>query len=171
MHTYDPEMKYCRICGDEYRSDFDRCAACDTELVSGALLAGRSAGTSGREKAAVIAAGSTMVSLSRGSLLEMKNLKRLLEKSGVAAVITADQTCRGGCSGPQVSLEVSAQDAELAGGLLKAEHASATSLEDYEMTSADVLFNPFAAQTACPACGHIFKPDRPDCPECGLCFC
>lgn len=168
MDSIDPELKYCLHCQDEYRAEMEVCAICSKDLISGALLK-----KSLLEKTRVlceITENDTVVTVRTGSLFDMKNLKRTLEKSSVPAIISSDSNCRGGCCGPQVMLQIRAQDVELAQKVLSIEHEASTRLHDYEGVNAEVMFDPSATKTVCPACGHGFVPDGPDCPECGLCF-
>ncbi|MDR0476509.1 MAG: hypothetical protein LBH14_01025 [Desulfobulbaceae bacterium] len=34
-HNFNPASRYCPACGDEYRPEISRCAACGLELVTG----------------------------------------------------------------------------------------------------------------------------------------
>jgi len=170
----DPGMNYCPLCGDEYRAAGKRCAACDVELISGAekfkqvrkerqLVAGRSMELSGNDE---------LVNLRKGMLNDMKQLKSLLARERIPAILSSDDTnCRKGCCGTEMYLQVRKNDAEPALAVLAQDFRATTSLSSYDLTHVDAVFVQEAESNVCPACGCQFSSNgKMNCPECGLCF-
>lgn len=170
---FDSELKYCLACGDEYRQEFETCAQCGEKLVSGVQVKrSESLGIGENQISSNIQQEDPLVPLQRGSMLEMKNLKRSLERNGVPSLIISDEASKSGCcGGPEVLLLVRVEDLEKGDSLLKEIYTRTTHVKDFSVSENAELFNPFSAQTTCPACGHTFQPNRQDCPECGLFFC
>ena len=169
MNMIDPELKYCPDCKDEYRSDFSICAACQKELISGADLLATDSKKEPEVQASVeITADDTLVVLQRGSLLDMKNMKRILVKASVPAILTKDDN--KGCCGVEMYLHIRLQDKERAVAVLNSEFEKTMALHQYDLSTADVVFDQGAAMTICPACGYEFMPTSSACPDCGLQF-
>lgn len=171
IDNIDPELRYCPACGDEYRSDIVSCAGCDRTLIDGAVLLAEEQANGSEDEPAVIGADDTLVAVQTGSLFDMKNIKNLLARHGVPAVLVSEENCAGGgCGGARIIAQIREQDVGKAAGILGREHARTTAIEDYAEVSAEAVFDPEAARVNCPACGHEFTPEGSDCPECGLCF-
>jgi len=171
MNTIDSLLKYCPLCGDEYRAEITLCAACNKELISGAdLLAQAAENRQSESEISEISEGDTLLTVRKGGLYDMKNVKRLLGNSFIPALITKDDSCGRGCCGPEVLLQIRQQDLQKAAVILEEEHIRTTSGADTAVVHAEAVFNPEEAHAICPACGHEFTPDGPNCPDCGLQF-
>ena len=170
----EPHLKYCPQCGDEYRTEIVLCAACGLELVSGAdIISAASAVEAercGQGDGGVILEHDRLIALQRGGILDMKQLKNLLEKAAIPALLAKEDGCRGGCGGPEVLLQVREQDGERAVALLRKEFDRTTAINDYVVGSAEAVFALDSSRVLCPACNCEFTPDGPSCPDCGLCF-
>lgn len=173
MQSIDPELKYCPICRDEYRADFSLCAICNQELVNGRDLISQEKPGDDKEIARTVAITEedSLIPLQRGSLQDMKNLQRLLEKAAVPTMLLKDEDNSGkGCCGTEVFVHIREQDIKRASEVIRAEHEVTTVAADYDLSTADAVFDPGAALTSCPACGCHFMPTSNSCPDCGLQF-
>ncbi len=172
MNEIDPELMYCPVCDDEYRAEFTNCGLCKQDLVSGKeLLAGSNKRGQEDSRESVIKDDDTLIPLQKGSLSDMKNLKRLLTHSSIPAVLVKDDAnCGKGCCGPEVYIHIRAEDKERAYQVVRKEHEATTAAADYDLSTADAVFDQGAAMTICPACGHQFLPTNSSCPDCGLQF-
>lgn len=169
----DNELKYCRDCEEEYRSEIEQCVDCGALLLTGydlkkiedekaRLLAGRSM---------EIHPDDDLVTVRKGQIVQMKGLQNLLAKASLPSVLSNDASnCGKGCFGADVLLKVRREDIEEVTAILEAEHARTTSLAEYDTSNAGVVFNTTAEQTTCPACGCSFPTSTESCPDCGLCF-
>lgn len=165
----DPELNYCPDCKDEYRSDFSTCAACQKDLISGAdLLAAETSNESEVPDSAEISGDDTLIVLQKGSLLDMKNMKRILGEATVPAILTKDDN--KGCCGVDMYLHIRLQDKDRAVAVLNSEFEKTTELHQYDLSTADAVFDQGASMTTCPACGYEFMPSSSACPDCGLQF-
>ncbi len=168
----DPELKYCPECNDEYRADFLICASCKKELVLGEDIIS-SQGNNGQETAmpSVINDEDTLIVLLKGNLLDMKNMKRNLEKASIPAILAKDDSNGGkGCCGTDMFLHIKLEDQDRAAAVLNSEFEKTTELHQYDLSTADAVFDQGAAMTTCPACGFQFMPTSSSCPDCGLQF-
>ncbi len=175
MSTIDPELKYCPSCKDEYRAEFSICVACKRDLVSGVELLAGDAGCGQRvTEVFEITEADTLVVLQKGSLSNMKDLKRLLEMASIPAVLSKDgNDCGKGCCGPDIYLQVRSEDGDRAVELIREDLEKSTGLERSDLAIAaidDAVFDPGATMTICPACGCEFIPISSVCPDCGLNF-
>lgn len=171
MKTIDSLLKYCPQCKDEYRAEISFCAACGQELISGADLLAQAAKSRETESGGgEILEGDALVAVRKGGLYDMKNLKRLLEKGSVPALIARDDNCGRGCCGPEVLLQIRQQDLQRAAVILEEEHVRTTAGAETAVEHAEAVFNPEEARAVCPACSHEFTPDGAECPDCGLHF-
>ncbi len=169
----DPELKYCPQCGDEYRADIKKCAACEIDLLSGTevlvLLEEKNSKTA--EKSNPITADDELIDIRKGSVIEIKQTKLLLEREGIPSVIANESgNCKKGCCGPDVLLKVRTSDMQEVGEIFSKLHIESTSLGDHDLQHAGAVFNVAAENTTCPACGHQFPTSSTTCPDCGLCF-
>lgn len=169
MHDIDPELKYCPICGDEYRADIQRCAACDVELITGAEKLSQKGEKSFRKKVTSITENDELAAIQRGQMRDMKNLQAILKEQGVASLISKEGAdCSQGCCGPEVLLLVRQQELDEALTLLASEFQRSTSLASYDLSGVDAIFDTNAQEVTCPACGFNFVPTTSECPDCGL---
>ncbi len=168
------EMNYCPDCGDEYRADITKCAACDRELISGAEKLARV-----QEKEQLLSSRSMefsnddeLVTLRKGALKDIKQLQKLLAKERIPAILAGDeQNCSRGCSGSELYLQVRKNDVEPAMAVLNQDFITSTALSSHDMTYADAVYIQGADSTVCPACGCQFSPSvEKNCPECDLCL-
>ena len=177
MHDIDPELMYCPVCLDEYRSGMTRCAVCAVDLISGSerlaqeqsknkVLAGRSMDISLEDD---------LVPLRKGVLLEMKNLQNILAKERIPALITGEQSscgksCGKGCGGTELILQIRRDDAQAALDILARDFRRSTALDDHDLSHAAAVYDRGAVKAVCPACGCSFTTSNSTCPDCGLCF-
>jgi hypothetical protein len=169
----DPEMNYCPVCQDEYRSDITVCAVCGATLHSGseylALQSAKEQALAGRSM--VLAPDEEMVDLRRAPLQEVKALQNILAAERIPAVISGDEAgCGKGCRGPEMHLLIRASDLPAATGILTREYIKSTALESHDLRQARAALNDQHPETLCPACGCRFPTSVGACPECGLCF-
>jgi len=171
----EEELKYCLACEEEYMPEIQRCANCGRELLTGAqVLAGAT-----RQKAAgdrdqgPIGEGEDVVPIHKGSVLDVQQAKRLLEREGIAALVTGatgQGGCGKGCCGSEVVLMVRRTAAEGAAAVLARHYVESTGLREMGGPGVEAVFDPRATHATCPACGCSFSTDLGSCPECGLCF-
>ncbi len=168
----DPELKYCPNCKDEYREEFSTCASCNKELILGKELVS-SVNSLGQETIipTTINDDDTLAVLLKGSLLDMKNMKRQLEKAAIPAILAKDESnCGKGCCGTEMFLHIREEDISKAASVINSEFEKTTELHQYDLSTADAVFDQGAAMTTCPACGFQFMPTSSTCPDCGLQF-
>ncbi len=169
----DPELKYCPNCDDEYRAEITSCADCDVVLISGQKIldveCDKNLKKSSRNM--VLNPDDEMVSIRKGSVIEMKEFQIMLKRRGIPSLaVTEDGSCGQGCCGANILVQIRRSDAEEVMALLDQEHVRSTGLEGYDMSTAGSVFNTDAEHAVCPACGHNFSTAESVCPDCGLCF-
>lgn len=173
FYGVDSTMNYCPRCGDEYRADIVSCAGCKVPLISGeAKLAQELKAREVRdERSMELLPGDELITIRKGSVNDIKSLKKLLAADRIPSLIAGDESsCRKGCCGPELYLQVKKEDMDAVTLILTREFVSATALDDYDMRNVDAVFDHQADTTVCPACGCSFSPTVGACPECGLCF-
>ena len=171
---YDLMLKYCPVCSGEFRAEIQSCGICEVTLLSGGEMQARDGERLARRnsRSGEFSGGEDMVTLQRGPLGDMRHLEALLREERIAVRISADeQSCSKSCCPSNFLLEVSRDDAAEAAKIIEAEYRRQTRLDDHQAPApADAVFNPEAAETTCPACGHRFPPTSAECPDCGLNF-
>ncbi|MEJ2690900.1 MAG: hypothetical protein P8130_13335 [Deltaproteobacteria bacterium] len=170
---FDPELKYCPKCKDEYMSHAANCAACQITLISGSDMQAieQNIQTRRSERAATISADDDIVAIHHAGIGEIRRLEELLAAENIAVLIVGDdQSCGGGCCPGSFYLNVLREDALDAIRIIDQEFDRTTGFSDHDISNAEAVFNPAALVAKCPACGASFTPDGPECPECGLCF-
>ncbi len=170
---YDMMLKYCPVCGGEFRPEIEICGVCEVPLVSGGEMESREheRDAKRRNRAGTLTGGEEMVVVQRGPLADLRHLESLLGEERIAVRITAEEGgCKKGCGPPNFLLEVRKDDAPDASRIVEQEYRRMTSLDDHQPVATDAVFNPEAEETTCPACGFRFPPSTTECPDCGLNF-
>lgn len=88
----DLEMNYCPKCDEEYRAGIEQCVHCQVALVSGQLKhkALKAKAVTNSNRSMELSATDSLVTLERGSMKDMKHLKRILEKEKIPAIFASD---------------------------------------------------------------------------------
>lgn len=171
---YDLMLRYCPVCGGEFRAEIQSCGVCEVTLLSGGEMQARDGERQARRnsRSGEFSGGEDLVTLQRGPLGDLRQLENLLRAERIAVRISADeQSCGKGCCPSNFLLEVSRDDGAEAAKIIEAEYRRQTRLDDHQTAvPGDAVFNPEAAETTCPACGHRFPPTSAECPDCGLNF-
>jgi hypothetical protein len=166
----------CPSCGDEYRSGFHRCAACDCELAA-ATAGSRKEGEPQLDEPrgtsiADIAADEEVVTIRQGTLAESKRLRRLLAQHGIAALVVSDGTpATGGCCpSPSMLVQIRPDDAVTAQKLLREDYRRLTGLAELQRElETEITAVEQSGEQCCAACGHLLVAGQQECPDCGLC--
>jgi hypothetical protein len=172
-YEFDPDLKYCPSCNDEYRAEITTCAGCDVELVTGRQMI-ELATQKNKNRAArsmELSPDDEMVSIRKGAVMQMKELQILLEREGIPSLAVKDGSgCGQGCCGTDLIVQVRMSDVQDVLEILEQDHVKSTGLAEHDTTHADAVFNTAAENATCPACGCVFPTTQPTCPDCGLCF-
>lgn len=169
----DPDLNYCPSCGDEYRADTQSCVSCNIALIDGREKLRRMEKTRQdlSRRSMDISIEDDLISVRKGSLNDMKYLRKLLISEGVPALLAGDQNgCGKSCCGPEMYLQIKREDLPAATEILARDFIKSTALDSHDLTNAQAVFDHQARETVCPACGCRFSPTVGACPECGLCF-
>jgi hypothetical protein len=169
---FETDLKYCPECKEEYRPEISVCPLCVVDLLSGTQMLQKHGNPDQKSQAKVeIQAGDELVAMQKGNLLDMKRVKNLFAKHNIPALLIKDEQCRSGCcGGVEVVLQIRWGDRDRAAVILQEEHERTTGITFDQDHTKESIFNPDAQLAVCPACGHSFSPNGPDCPDCGLCF-
>ncbi|MFH7326470.1 hypothetical protein [Desulfurivibrio sp. C05AmB] len=170
---YDLMLKYCPVCGGEFRAEIQTCGICEVVLLSGGEMQNRVSEQAARRlgRAGALTGGEDMVLIQRGPLGDLRHLEALLKEERIACRITADEkSCSKSCCPSSFLLEVSRDDAPDAARIVEQEYRRMTRLDDHQMVAGDAVFNPEAEENICPACGYRFPSTSSECPDCGLNF-
>jgi hypothetical protein len=165
----DPELNYCPRCQDEYRTEIRTCAACAVALVSGVEMLDRQQRRPA-SRPEEIGPQEAVVSVHKGSMLQVKALQTHLLDRGLASRVTKEDGGACGCKGVEVLLQVRESDLPEVAAALAEEYRQSTGLSDHDTRFAGAVYNPEANEALCPACGCRFAPRLTECPDCGLCF-
>ncbi|WP_143005446.1 zinc ribbon-containing (seleno)protein DG [Desulforhopalus singaporensis] len=171
--SLDPAMNYCPSCECEFRAEIFRCPSCDVELVKGSEKIAEQRRVLHENGARTMAIGplDELVNIKKGGLRDVKELRAVLAKNRIPAVIAADESgCAKRCCGPEMLLQVKKDDLAAANRVLTENFVKTTALDLQDLEHAAAIFDPGAEETVCPACGCRFPPAAGSCPECGLCF-
>lgn len=172
-YQIDPDLSYCPECGDEYRADIAACVSCKVALISGTekLEMHRSEKQRIEARSMEILPSDELTTIQKGSVNDIKALRNLLARERIPAIIAGDEaSCKKGCRGPELFLQIREQDVAAAGEVISMNYAKTTALDTYDLSQATAVFDHLAKETVCPACGCRFSPTVGACPECGLCF-
>ena len=169
----EPDLKYCPECGDEYRAEIEKCAACGLELITG--LQKMEIEEARRRKlasrTAELSPDDDLVVIHRGPLKDIRRLAELLEMERIGSLISGDEkSCGKSCCPTVYFLSIKRDDAMDCLRIIDEEHKRTTGLAHHENVHDDVVFNPQAGEATCPACGHAFPTTETTCPDCGLSF-
>jgi hypothetical protein len=171
----DPALKYCPRCGDEYRAEINRCAACAVPLLDGRSLLEQQRQNEQKRTARrlPLSERDDLVSVRKGSVIDMRQLQALLEREGIPSLVVNEGgggCSSGGCGGPTLTVQVRAADLEDVQAVLVRDHIRSTALHEHEIAAAGAVFDTAADTAVCPACGCSFSTTQNACPDCGLCF-
>lgn len=172
-YRIDPELQYCPQCQDEYRAGIATCASCEVDLMSGAKMIEAQEQKNQRisERTMEITPEDELVDISKGAVLNMKQMQKRLAKEGIPSIVASDsESCGKGCCGGEVLLQARMSDVQDIMVFMAREHIQTTGLADHDTSYAEAVFDPSAMNTTCPACGCSFSPQNKICPDCGLCF-
>jgi len=173
------QFKYCPSCGDEFRAEFEHCATCDQQLLPAAMQHGNTVELRGHGVSlppGILTPEDNLVGVRQGTLMELKQIRRLLEKHGIASLIAGDGSdCSKGCGASSAFiLQVKEADLGRAGSIMSEDFRRSTALDSHAVSnvssSSEVVLDERAAEIYCPACGFNFVSQEQACPECGLCF-
>lgn len=173
VNGIDPEMNYCPSCSDEFRSDIVTCPICDVELLNGRerIELDSAQNESFYSRTMDISSEDELISIRKGPLKDVKLLQKILAKERIPAILAGDEaSCGKGCCGPEMILQIRAEDTEAAADVLAQDFVKSTALNINDLKHADVVFDQQATETVCPACSCKFSPTVGACPDCGLCF-
>ena len=170
----DPELQYCLQCNDEYMPEIESCGVCGMKLISGQEMLEKEEARKSKlsSRASMITPNDDLVGIRQGPLADMKRIEALLNSERIATLLVGDESSCGkgcGCASSFV-LQVRREDAQDALMVLADEFRRSTALDQHDITHADNVFDPMAAEAVCPACGHCFPPSAGACPDCGLQF-
>ena len=171
---FDPDLKYCLKCNDEYMSHIEDCAGCGEKLIAGRDVAAMEEKRQQRlaERGDEITEDDAVVGIRQGPLSDMKGMEALLSRENIPTLLVGDESsCGKGCGcASSFTLHVRQDDVQDAIGVLADEFRRTTALDHHDISNVDSVFNPLAAEVVCPACGHNFPPSTGACPDCGLQF-
>ncbi|MFW2367846.1 MAG: hypothetical protein ACN4GW_15630 [Desulforhopalus sp.] len=173
VHDVDTTMNYCPRCGDEYRADIASCASCNVPLISGEEKLSQVLDQKEirADRSMELSPDDELLTIRKGSVNDIKSLQKMLAADRIPSLIAGDEnSCRKGCCGPELYLQVRKEDMDAVTQILTRDFISSTALDDYDLRNADAVFDQQADTTLCPACGCSFSPTIGACPECGLCF-
>jgi uncharacterized protein (UPF0212 family) len=175
QRTLEPELKYCPKCGDEYRAEITVCAVCAVYLISGMKLLDlrRQEERKLAERRRPISPDDELVSIQKGPVVQMQMVQAVLKKANIPSLAAGDSgaSCAsGGCSGPNLLIQVRRSDLEDARTVLTENYIRSTGLHDHDLSAVDAVFDAEAEYALCPACGCRFSTTQNSCPDCGLCF-
>ena len=170
---YEPDLKYCPHCREEYRAEIERCAACGVELLLGSQMMQMEQGKQVQRERQVdeLRPDDDLVAIHKAPLADIRQLEELLGREHIACRVTGDErSCSGSCCPTTFFLEVRREDARDALAVIQAVHAQHTALHHHDTSHSEAVFNADVGEATCPACGHKFPTAFGACPDCGLCF-
>ncbi|WP_028579854.1 zinc ribbon-containing (seleno)protein DG [Desulfogranum japonicum] len=171
---YDPDLKYCPQCGEEYQKHASRCVDCSVLLLSGTRMVKRQRLKEQHEMGRMqpIEKGEPLLPVQHGNILHIKQLQAELRRVHLVSMVSnnEEQTCGKSCCQPEVTLYVREADYADVTAFLQRQHAVATGLADHDTRYIESVFDQDMAEVICPACGHAFEPTSTTCPDCGLCL-
>ncbi len=172
QQNISPELQYCPQCGDEYRADIVRCAACAVPLLSGKELLAQQRGQAAAPRRP-ISPDDELVTIQKGPVVQMQMVQAMLKRAGIPSLAAGESSsscASGGCGGPNLLIQIRSSDYEAAAAALAAEYVRSTGLRDHDVAAAGAVFDAEAETALCPACGCHFSTTHDSCPDCGLSF-
>ena len=96
-HGIDTDCNYCPKCEEEYRAEIETCAACSIRLMPGAekLALLRRQEAVSHPSSMEISADDELVDLQTGKLIELKQLRHLLEKQHIPSILAGEGITKG----------------------------------------------------------------------------
>jgi hypothetical protein len=173
MRYIDPDLNYCPQCDEEYREDFDTCAACNIALIPGKERLSMEEAKNNKlaARSMDISPDDELVNIRKGALGEMKQLQAVLGAASIPSLLAGDESnCGKGCCGTDMFLQIKMADGDAAMEELAKEFEKTTALHSHDLSTAHAVFDTGVAKSNCPACGCKFSTSSTTCPECGLCF-
>lgn len=169
---YDPKMKYCTVCDDEYMPEIVKCGVCGNLLKSGQeiLEAHEKRQRDLAVRKGAITASDDVVTILKTSMDEVKRIAALLENEKIGTLLLGEAGgCGKGCCGSELELKVRREDVALAMEIIDIDFQKMTAISNSELNQ-DGGFNSALMSATCPACGFTFSTSSSVCPDCGLCF-
>lgn len=103
-------------------------------------------------------------------LNDAKAFQKKLKESGIELVLNHNEaSCTRGCA---VTVELMGRESDIVAiqKAYQAEYQKSLQGHDVDFNQMAAVFDPSAEEVTCPACGHRFKPEGSECPDCGLMF-
>jgi len=151
-------MPFCPVCLSEFREGFDRCNACNVELVS--ELADEI--NLSEENIQQALEGKELIAVTRGDLDVVKETRDMLAGERVASIIVPDEEAPAHPGMPsRVILVVAKNDLERAMAIIGDRFKNMVEVEGKEVISDQ-------SYESCPACGSKVSADAEECADCGL---
>jgi hypothetical protein len=169
----EPDLKYCPKCNDEYRAEIEKCAACGIDLITGLqkIAIEETRRKKLESRSVELSPEDDLVMIQRGPLADLQHLATLLDNENIATLFVGDmKTCGQSCCPTLYNLLVRREDGMEAMDIIEKEHKRTTGLAHHDNSHADAIYNPYAVEAKCPACGHSFSTSEKCCPDCGLSF-
>ncbi len=151
-------MPFCPVCLSEFREGFERCNACDVELVSQLEEKMDLSEVNIREAME----GKELIAVTRGDLDVVKETRDLLAAERVASIIVPDEEAPAHPGMPsRVVLVVAKNELERAMAIIGDRFKNMVEVEGKEVISDQ-------SYESCPACGSKVSADAEECADCGL---
>ena len=169
----EPDLKYCPKCNDEYRAEIETCAVCGVDLITGRqkIEMEEARRKKLKNRSVELSPDDDLVFVRRGPLTDMQHLADLLEEEKIGTLIAGDdKSCGQSCCPSVYYLCTRREDAMEALHIIEEDHKRTTGLAYHDDTDDAAVFNPYAGEAKCPACGHAFPTTQTTCPDCGLSF-
>lgn len=90
---FDPELKYCPKCNEEYMLTAEKCAECCLTLLTGTEMVHFHAGGRDARKGA-LTEDDDLVTVHKGSLADLKHIEGLCKQENIGVAIVSQS---GGC--------------------------------------------------------------------------
>jgi len=130
-----------------------------------------SAGSCDNTHATAVVDDPTVAVVLRGNLADLQRAGDRLGQHGIeAALVREPETDAKGCCSTTIYLVVARENAEAALAVFNTDWRRGLSDEQIAALEAanEVVLDPDAAETTCPACLTTFATGPAECPDCGL---